>query len=185
MNERPLKVLVVEDNDALREAFADQLRRDPAITTCEASTLVQGAKLARKQERFVVLIDLTLEDAKELEAVHVMKRIIPGATLVVVTGASEEIRKACLLLGVHGVIEKASPDSWGQGLIDAVRRAVKVHDDEIEHHAIETVETIDYEIDSAKARKAVAEHEQTIIKRPMMETTERIKALLKAILEKK
>lgn len=143
MNDRPLKVLVVENDDVLRHLYAMELQKDPTITTCEASTLVQGATIARQQEKFVVLIDLTLEDAKDLEALIVMKRIIPGATRVVITGADSEVRDAALKAGAHLVIEKAGPDSHGQGFRDAIRRAVEVHDQElINQSALEITERI-------------------------------------------
>lgn len=131
MSDRPLKVLVVEDNATLRHLFAMQLEKDLQIKTCEASTLVEGALIAQQEPHFVILIDLTLDDAQELDAVHAMKRLIPGATLVVITGADEETCKACMKSGAHGVIRKGSPETLGENMALAVRKAVATHDEEL------------------------------------------------------
>ena len=73
----PLKVLVLEDNDDLRSAFADTISKTPGMTACEASTLKEGAIIARLEPRFVVLADLMLDDASDMDAIYLMRKMIP------------------------------------------------------------------------------------------------------------
>lgn len=131
MMNRTLKVLVLEDDPVLRDALALQLQQDPQITTCQAETLVEAGTMARKESHFTILADLSLADAKGLDAIYLMKRVIPGATIIVITGASSEVQKQALEAGAHAVIEKASEQSHGQALIDVIRKAVTAHDMEL------------------------------------------------------
>ena len=128
MSERPLKVLVIEDDAMLRGAIIEALGRDKQISTCEASGLIEGARLARTERQLVALVDLGLEDASGTEAVEVLVRTLPGAAIAVITGASGEVREACRAAGAHKVIEKGSTESYGDGLISSIHEAVASRD---------------------------------------------------------
>lgn len=126
---RPLKVIVVEDNTALREGLVHTLEKDPDISTVQAETLNDAAMLALKERRVVALIDLTLSDATGADAVNVMAKLLPGATIVVITGTDDQnTLDSAIRHGAHKIIQKGSSESYGQGLIDAVRHAVLTHE---------------------------------------------------------
>lgn len=129
---RPLKVIVIEDDKTLRQGLATTLEQDEGIVTVQAETLMEGAQLAIKERRVVALIDLSLADATGTDAVNVMTKLLPGATIVVITGSDDQnLLDSAIRNGAHKVIQKGSPESYGQGLIDAVRHAVISHETKI------------------------------------------------------
>ncbi len=131
-----IKAIVIEDNEVHRHAVAEFLGRDPHITSVEAATLLEGARLAMNEPRVLLLVDLTLPVGDGIsvtsgtEAIEVMQRMIPGATRVVITG-DETAKEACLKAGAHAVIIKGTPESYGDGLIRALNRAVVFHETEL------------------------------------------------------
>jgi len=127
MPQRLLKAFVVEDDPTLCRAFADALKADGQITTVEAHDLPDAVRLCRQEPQPVILVDLGLPSAAGTDAVTALRRELPGATLVVITGAADK-EDAAVRAGAHAVISKGSPESYGRGLIDAVRRAVVAHD---------------------------------------------------------
>ncbi|HJL16169.1 MAG TPA: response regulator [Sandaracinaceae bacterium LLY-WYZ-13_1] len=59
----------------------------------------------------VVLLDLSLPDARELEGVAAVRSVAPDVPLVVLTGRNDEaIAKACVTAGAHDYLEKDSVD---------------------------------------------------------------------------
>lgn len=130
MVNRPLKAVVVEDNETLCRMFAENLRADPLIRTVQAGTLQAGLELARAEPHPVLLVDLGLPDATGTDAVPALRRAAPGATLVVITG-DPDLKDDALLAGAHAVIVKGTPESHGDGLVHAVRAAVINHELEL------------------------------------------------------
>ena len=127
MPQRLLKAFVVEDDPVLCRAFADTLKGDGHITAVEAHDLPDAVRLCRQEPQPVILVDLGLPSAAGTDAVTALRRELPGATLVVITGAADK-EDAAIRAGAHAVIAKGSAESYGRGLIDAVRRAVVAHD---------------------------------------------------------
>lgn len=125
--DRPLRVLVVEDNPTLRRAFSVALSNDPGIVTDEAGDLAEAVAAAKSIHRPVLLVDLGLPGAAGTEAVSVLRATAPEATLVVITGDGTAGPDA-IAAGAHEVIVKGSAESHGAKLTEAVRRAVARHD---------------------------------------------------------
>ncbi len=130
MPQRLLRVIVVEDNKALCQAYSDILESDKQITAVQAHDLPEAVQLCRREPQVVMLVDLGLPSASGMDAITMMRKENPGATMVVITG-DVDARPAALAAGAHEVIVKGSPESYGDGLILAVRNAVRVHDAEL------------------------------------------------------
>lgn len=127
---RPLKAIVIEDDPTLCRMFAEVLSSDPGIDSDQARTLAEGLVLCQAEKHLVLLVDLGLPDAHGTEAVPVLRKTVPGATLVVVTG-SADLTDDALEAGAHAVIVKGSPESHGAGLVRTVRQAVINHENEL------------------------------------------------------
>lgn len=148
--QRLLKVIVVEDDSALRTAFAENLRNDQLIQTAEAGTLAAGLALVQAERHVVLVVDLGLPDADGVTAVAALRKVAPGATLVVVTG-DERLEEPAKAAGAHAVILKTSEDSYGEGLIRAVRTAVINRDLELVNApAAGRLARVDAKLDTAK-----------------------------------
>jgi DNA-binding response OmpR family regulator len=84
-------VLVVEDEDTLRRAVCKMLRREGA-TVIEAADGRTGADLflARAPEIDVVLLDMTLPGMSGQEVLGEIRRIQPGAKVIVTSAYSQD-----------------------------------------------------------------------------------------------
>lgn len=130
MPQRLLRVIVVEDDKTLCQAFAEALEADKSITTVQAHDLPEAIQLCRREPQVVMLVDLGLPSATGMDAVTMMRKENPGATLIVITG-DMDAKPEAMRAGAHAVIVKGGEDSVGSGLIDAVRNAVRAHDSEL------------------------------------------------------
>jgi DNA-binding NarL/FixJ family response regulator len=131
--DRALKVIVIEDDDHLRDLYAMCLSADPNIQTAVASTLIEGGQLARREPQVVILADPGLPDVQEsADAINVLRRIVPGATIVVISGSAER-KEAAIAAGADAGIVKGDPGSVGSELIETVRKAVITHDLNLMH----------------------------------------------------
>ena len=127
---RRLKVIVVEDDPILCEAFASTLEKDPLIKTAQAHTLVDAVHLCQMEPQVVLLLDLSVPGVKDVEIVETLRKETPGAIIIVVTG-HEKLADAAMQAGASKVIIKGSNESWGPGLIKAFRDTVTAREVEL------------------------------------------------------
>jgi signal transduction histidine kinase len=90
MNERPIQVLLVEDNPADAELVRERLAEAPAMDVTLAQQLRDGLRLAARRTFDVILLDLSLPDADGLETVRRMRDGAAGAPVVVLTGLDND-----------------------------------------------------------------------------------------------
>lgn len=101
-------VLLVEDSDAIRDAFTILLE-DAGYTVLGAETGTEALRLAQERVPDLVLLDMGLPDMTGLEVVRRMKAAPQMASIAVValTGRDEEAdRRACLAAGCAAYIVK-------------------------------------------------------------------------------
>lgn len=101
-------VLLVEDSDAIRDAFTILLE-DAGYTVLGAGTGEDALRLAADRRPDIVLLDMGLPDMTGLDVVRRIKADADtaGIAVVAVTGRDEEAdRKACLAAGCAAYIVK-------------------------------------------------------------------------------
>jgi CheY-like chemotaxis protein len=101
-------VLLVEDSDAIRDAFTILLE-DAGYAVLGAATGAEALRLAEERVPDLVLLDMGLPDMTGLEVVRRLKAAPRTATIAVValTGRDEEAdRRACLAAGCAAYIVK-------------------------------------------------------------------------------
>jgi CheY-like chemotaxis protein len=101
-------VLLVEDSDAIRDAFTILLE-DAGYTVLGAGTGEDALRLAAEHVPDLVLLDMGLPDMTGLEVVRRIKSVpaTAGIAVVAVTGRDEEAdRRACLAAGCAAYIVK-------------------------------------------------------------------------------
>jgi len=101
-------VLLVEDSDAIRDAFTILLE-DAGYTVLGAGTGEDALRLAADRVPDLVLLDMGLPDMTGLDVVRRIKGAAQtaGISVVAVTGRDEESdRKACLAAGCAAYIVK-------------------------------------------------------------------------------
>ncbi len=86
-DQKPIRVLLVDDVPELRLLVKFTLEDDPAIEVVgEASNGREGVAAAAGTQPDVVLLDLSMPDMDGLEAIPLMREQAPGARLVVLSG---------------------------------------------------------------------------------------------------
>jgi CheY-like chemotaxis protein len=101
-------VLLVEDSDAIRDAFTILLE-DAGYTVLGAGTGAEALRLAGEHLPDLVLLDMGLPDMNGLDVVRTIKSDArtAGISVVAVTGRDEASdRKACLAAGCAAYIVK-------------------------------------------------------------------------------
>jgi CheY-like chemotaxis protein len=101
-------VLLVEDSDAIRDAFTILLE-DAGYTVLGAGTGEDALRLAAERVPDLVLLDMGLPDMTGLDVVRQIKAdaSTAGIAVVAVTGRDEEAdRRACLAAGCAAYIVK-------------------------------------------------------------------------------
>ena len=124
----PLSVLLVEDNPADAELFTVRLRPHitrapaPAVRVVHATT-ASGACEALRNARFdVVILDLSLPDARWLDGLHRVRAVADGVPVIVLTAmADERLAREALRAGAQDYVLKPPPD--GRTLLRILRYA--------------------------------------------------------------
>lgn len=144
----PLVALLVEDNPGDAELIA--LRLEPAagapspppVRLIRADSAAAACAALDRAAIDVVILDLTLPDARELEALHRVRAAAAGLPVIVLTGrADEALAVEALRAGAQDYILKPPPEGA------ALRRILR--------HARER-ERLLHELDSALRTSAVA-----------------------------
>ena len=132
---RPLKVLVVEDSPTVALNFKMLLERDELIGMDIVGTLAEALVKVGTERYDVVLLDLNLPDASGVEAQIQMKIAAPLLPVVVITGASDDIRETVIAAGAADFLTK--PPESGAVLVAALRRAAARKDAEAQVAKVE------------------------------------------------
>lgn len=125
---RPLRVLVVDDDEDLRESTPGMLTQlgDGLINANSVGTLKDALSEADKGLYSTVLLDLGLPDARGVEAVEAFQAKHPELPVVVFSGQPDpDLQTKCLRAGAEDFVAKGADCST---LIDRVRSAVVRHE---------------------------------------------------------
>lgn len=106
----PYKILVVDDEKAVRKLFWDLFKKEGYVVTAVASG--EEALTTLDKEKFdVVLLDIKLEHMSGIEALKKIKETKPQTTVVMITGFGydEELVSKSKEFGCSGYISKNLP----------------------------------------------------------------------------
>lgn len=108
----PKRVLVVDDDEMVRDLFNDLLKKEK----CQVQSVATGEEALEKieKENFdAVLLDIKLPGMSGLEALKKMKVVKPDLTVVMITGFGfdEELFVKSKEYGCSGYIGKNLPTS--------------------------------------------------------------------------
>ncbi|MEM6972743.1 MAG: response regulator transcription factor [Pseudomonadota bacterium] len=84
------KILIVDDDDDLREALAEQLMMVDEFDVYEASTGTQGLERAKTEMHDLVILDVGLEDMDGREVCRLMRRQGVKCPVVMLTGQTSD-----------------------------------------------------------------------------------------------
>lgn len=115
---RTVVALLVEDQPADAELLAIRLASDNEPNSAEPIRLLQAASAADACEVLkatpvdVVILDLTLPDARWLDGLHRIRATAPGVPIIVLTGTTDEaLGLEALRAGAQDYVLKPPPDA--------------------------------------------------------------------------
>jgi len=121
MERRPLRVLVVDDNESVRRSICQILNSQTDIEViCQAVDGADALNQARQHHPDLVLLDITMPTMKGLDAARILKREFPAMHVVIVSQHdSRGFQWAALAAGASGYVVKSNA---AQDLLPEVRR---------------------------------------------------------------
>ena len=103
-----IRVLIVDDNIYVRDLLHTFLKDTPEIEICgEAINGAEAIEKAQQLKADVVLLDLAMPNMNGVEAASILKKTIPGVSVIMFTMYSENIPKSAISsMGVDVVLSK-------------------------------------------------------------------------------
>jgi DNA-binding NarL/FixJ family response regulator len=154
-------VLLVDDHPLYREAMADLLRRasEEPVGIAHADSAEAAIQLATQHPRMVlVIIDLHLPGAHGAEAIGSLRRELPSAMVIVVSGSDHRREiQAAMRAGARAFVSKSvSPEV----MLATLRRALRAR---IQAPEVITRDIVDVVADSRNTRDLLTERQREVL----------------------
>jgi DNA-binding NarL/FixJ family response regulator len=116
---RPLRLLLVDDHEVVRQGLAALLARRPAFqVVAEAGTMAEAVAAARRFRPDIVVMDVRLPDGTGIEACRDIRAEMPETRVVMLTSyPDEEAVLAAIMAGASGYLLK---QIRGRDLVEAL-----------------------------------------------------------------
>jgi signal transduction histidine kinase len=106
---RPMKTVIIDDTADLRELLRFALTRGGFDVVGEAGDGEHGIDEVREQRPDLVLLDLSMPVMDGLEALPTIRRLVPKATIVVLSGfGATQMSARALAAGADGYVQKGA-----------------------------------------------------------------------------
>lgn len=117
---RPLRILVADDHEVVREGTRILLQSEPGWKVCGIATNGRDAvEQAKTLQPDVVVIDMSMPEMNGLDATREIKRALPGVEVLMFTAhESEDLIRQVFEAGVKSYVIKADASAH---LLSAVR----------------------------------------------------------------
>jgi DNA-binding NarL/FixJ family response regulator len=124
MADKPIRVIIVDDHDIVREGLRRILdKRDDIEVVGEAVSAEEGVDLIKMHHPDISLVDIQLPGMSGIELTAEAKKINPDGEIVVLTMFDDrEIAQQAIRAGAIGYVLKANAN---QQLLDAIDAAYK------------------------------------------------------------
>jgi len=108
MNRTPIRIVLVDDHEIVREGLRTFLGREEDLAIVgEAGTAAEALELVQHLHPRLVLLDLQLPDTSGMDICRKLLSVVPKPRILVLTGHSEDATViAALQSGAHGYILK-------------------------------------------------------------------------------
>jgi signal transduction histidine kinase/CheY-like chemotaxis protein len=104
---RPIRVVIIDDTYDLRELLRLALTRGGLEVVGEAGDGQAGIECVRLEQPDVVLLDLSMPVMDGLEALPTIRRVVPDAKIVVLSGfGATQMSEKAMTIGADGYLQK-------------------------------------------------------------------------------
>ncbi len=124
MSGEPIRVLLVDDHEVVREGLRTLLaRREDILVVAEAGSVAEAVEAAAKARPDVVIMDIRLPDGSGVEACRTIRDKRPETRVIMLTSyADDEALFASIVAGASGYLLK---QTRGQALVEAIAAVAK------------------------------------------------------------
>ena len=107
---KSLTILVVEDNESVREKICEHLRSHAGLNViCEAANGLEGVRNAEELQPDIVVLDVSMPIFGGIEAAARIRRVAPKARIVFLSQHKlARIAEAALASGGHAYVVKSA-----------------------------------------------------------------------------
>ncbi len=118
----PLRILVADDHELVRQGLRSIIQREPDWEVCgEATTGREALEMALALKPDVLVLDIGLPEMNGVEVIRQIRREMTTAILVVTMHDADEVVRDAIEAGANGYILKAEA---GRTIGDAVRAII-------------------------------------------------------------
>ena len=141
MPDTPIRVMLVDDHEVVREGLKALLnRRDTMTVVGEAGTVAQAIEVAARERPDVVVMDLRLPDGTGIEACREIRSQMPDTKVIMLTSyADEDAVMASILGGAAAYLLKQTRGSQLAEAILGVARGESLLDPQVTMRVLEEV----------------------------------------------
>lgn len=138
---RPLRVLVVDDHEVVREGLVSLLnRRDGFEVVAEAGTVAEAIEQARRFEPDIVVMDVRLPDGSGIEACREIRAERPATRVLMLTSyPDEEAVLSAIVAGASGYLLKQTRARDLVAALEAVGHGESLLDPAVTEKVLERV----------------------------------------------
>jgi DNA-binding NarL/FixJ family response regulator len=142
--ERPLRVLIVDDHEVVRQGLVALLsRRDGFEVVAEGGTVGEAIANARRFEPDLVVLDVRLPDGSGIEACREIRSEFPDTKVVMLTSyPDEEAVLSAIIAGASGYLLKQVRGRDLVSALEAVGRGDSLLDPAITERVLERVRRV-------------------------------------------
>jgi two-component system, NarL family, response regulator DevR len=142
--ERPLRLLLVDDHEVVRQGLAALLARRPAFqVVAEAGSVAEALAAARRFRPDLVIMDVRLPDGTGIEACRDIRAEMPETRVVMLTSyPDEDAVLAAILAGASGYLLKQIRGRDLVTALESVGRGDSLLDPAVTERVLERVRRI-------------------------------------------
>jgi DNA-binding NarL/FixJ family response regulator len=106
---RPVRAVVIDDTRDIREMLSLVLTRSGMKVVGEAGDGQAGVEVVRAERPDVVLLDLAMPVMDGIEALPIIRKLVPDARIIVLSAFAGAVREQVLDGGADGYLVKGTP----------------------------------------------------------------------------
>jgi len=109
MREPPVRAVVIDDTTDIRELLAIVLTRSGMQVVGQAGDGKAGVDVVRAERPDVVLLDLAMPVMDGVEALPIIRELVPDARIIVLSAFAGAVSEQVLDWGADGYLQKGTP----------------------------------------------------------------------------